>query len=68
MTGGKVSCPSYKNLLNIKKNISLSTGYIPIHYIPIMGSYMVDVYEVGIYGWSLMSLRYLLIPSLTALR
>ena len=35
-----------------------------IHYIPIVGGYMVDVYEMGIYEWPLTSLRYLLISTL----
>ena len=51
-----------------KKRITCPNGYIPMHYIPIVGGCMVDVYEMGIYEWPSTSLRYLIIYTLTVIR
>ena len=40
---------------------------ILIHYIPIVGGYMVDGYEMGINEWPSMYLRYSLICTLTTI-
>ena len=48
-----------------KKKKNPSFEYIPIQYISIMGDYMVDGYEMDVYEWPSMSLRYPLIYSLT---
>ena len=49
-----------------KEKTGSSTGYILIHYIPIVGGYMLDDYEMGSYEWPSMSLCYPLIYTLTA--
>ena len=43
-------------------------GYIPLHYMLIVGGYMVDGYEMGNYEWPSMSLRYSIICTLIAIR
>ena len=50
-----------------RKKPEPSFAYIPIHYISIVRGYMVDGYEMDVYEWLSMSLRYPLIYTLTTL-